>query len=127
MENKLNSIWDSFKYDSNISDKEIDLKENEIYMFTNIRWGLNINEIEYNAVEKILIDSNLDYDTYSISFNFDGSSFDYWNRIMEEDNYIHVTITLKQNFDDTDEILNLINFQVHHVLNKVYDIIVKDF
>lgn len=122
METALEFVRQSFIYDDYVWSIDIDKTNNQLEIRTNIGWGLGLTKEQYKEIETIL-QTSFEKETYIISFSYDVSGYDYWVKIMEENNYFHITIILKTDFkfDEVDayEMDNLVD----SVLSQVLDII----
>lgn len=124
MEKHLQKVRELFAYDDYIHSIEISTEEKLVLLYTTIDWGLDLTEEEYERVEKLL-NTTIEKPHYTISFSYDISGFDYWVNTMGEDNYIHITIELKDTFDFYKYETLEMGQEIWKVLGKVYKIIVK--
>ena len=122
MEKKLQQVRQLFAYDDYIHGIETDLENKIVDLHTTIDWGLGLTEEQYEQVERLL-ETTIEKPYYTISFSYDVSGFDYWVNNMGEDNYIHITIELKDTFDFNKYETLEMDREIWKVLDQFYSIV----
>ncbi|MGL4582327.1 MAG: hypothetical protein ACRCVU_05035 [Flavobacterium sp.] len=122
MEKQLQQVRQLFAYDDYIHGIETDLENKIVDLHTTIDWGLGLTEEQYEQVERLL-ETTIEKPHYTISFSYDVSGFDYWVNIMGEDNYIHITIELKDTFDFNKYETLEMDQEIWKVLDQFYSIV----
>lgn len=119
MEKQLQQVRQLFACDDYIHGIETDIENKIVDLHTTIDWGLGLTEEQYEQVERLL-ETTIEKPHYTITFGYDVSGFDYWVNIMGEDNYIHITIELKDTFDFNKVPTFEMDYIIEEVINKVY-------
>lgn len=122
MEKQLQQVRQLFACDDYIHGIETDLENKIVDLHTTIDWGLGLTEEQYEQVERLL-ETTIEKPHYTISFSYDVSGFDYWVNIMGEDNYIHITIELKDTFDFNKYETLEMDQEIWKVLDQFYSIV----
>lgn len=122
MEKHLQKVRELFAYDDYIHGIETDLENKIVDLHTTIGWGLGLTEEQYEQVERLL-ETTIEKPHYTISFSYDVSGFDYWVNTMGEDNYIHITIELKDTFDFNKYETLEMDQEIWKVLDQFYSIV----
>lgn len=122
MEKQLQQVRQLFAYDDYIHGIETDLENKIVDLHTTIDWGLGLTEEQYEQVERLL-ETTIEKPHYTITFGYDVSGFDYWVNIMGEDNYIHITIELKDTFDFNKYETLEMDREIWKVLDQFYSIV----
>lgn len=122
MEKHLQKVRELFAYDDYIHGIETDLENKIVDLHTTIDWGLGLTEEQYEQVERLL-ETTIEKPHYTITFGYDVSGFDYWVNTMGEDNYIHITIELKDTFDFNKYETLEMDREIWKVLDQFYSIV----
>lgn len=122
MEKQLAQVQQLFKYDDYIHGIETNIEYRAVELYTTIDWGLGLTEESYEQIETLL-QTTINNPHYTISFSYDVSGFDYWVNTMEENNYIHITVGLKDSFDFAKYETLEMDKEIWKVLDKIYDIL----
>lgn len=101
--------------DIDILDNWTDIQYHDVNLIldyhTNISWWLWLSKEQYDAHEKKINDVSVTTNDYSIHAWCDVSGYDYWVVKQEENNYIVVTVTIKNKSKDftKEELIDLDN------------------
>ena len=114
---KIRDIHNDYaQIDYNFEDNYIDFCLN--YVDT-----LKLTKRGYNQYETLVNNSSANTENIEIYLNNDCSGFEYWTKLQKESNYLHLTITFKENSTSiTDHEEDLLYCFMYEVSNR-YDII----
>ena len=102
IKNIINVANELQKRNTNIDINHVDNNSNLIDIDTGINWGLWLSKEQYENFEKALDTVWIKKGNYEIESWCDVSWYDYWVKKQEENNYIMLTIRIKDHISEND-------------------------
>lgn len=107
------------------SAREYNFEDNYIDFCLNYVDTLKLTKKGYNQYETLVNKSSVNTENIEIYLSNDCSGYEYWTKLQEESNYLHLTITFKENSTNiTKHEEELLYWFMNEVSNK-YDIILS--